>query len=218
MRILLFVLSDQMIPPTKPLITQLSDTSVMLAWTVPANDGYRITFFKVQYKEITGDRHRSRWRTIDEDIQDNIRRYEVSGLKPGGMYRFRIAAVYSNNDNKLGANSDKFRLRKRSKQEAQRPVAGPVIVDARPIATDALIIRWQYLQVDGSPIEGFIIYYKPYGSNEEYQKQRVMGASQRNHIIRDLLAKTQYTIKMQCFNNVGKSDYSNSVVKSTLFE
>ena len=89
-----------MIPPSRPNIIRLTDESVMVRWTVPPNKGLPIEFFKVQFKEA--DKKGSRWKTIDEDVPTHIRSYEVTGLKSSQTYRFRIAAVYSNNDNKLG--------------------------------------------------------------------------------------------------------------------
>ena len=78
----------------------------MVRWSVPFNEGLPIQFFKVQYRET--DKRSFRWKTIDEDIPSHIRSYEVSGLKSGQTYKFRIAAVYSNNDNKLGPNLINF--------------------------------------------------------------------------------------------------------------
>ncbi|KAI0211307.1 hypothetical protein LSAT2_003869 [Lamellibrachia satsuma] len=75
--------SAKLIPPSRPKVKQLSDTSVMLRWNVPNNDGLSVTFFKVQYKEMTADKRRRRWHTIDEDILSSARMYEVSGLRPG---------------------------------------------------------------------------------------------------------------------------------------
>ena len=75
----------KLIPPSCPKVTQLSDTSVMLRWKVPNNDGLSVMFFKVQYKEMTADKRRRRWHTIDEDILSPARMYEVSGLRPGQL-------------------------------------------------------------------------------------------------------------------------------------
>ena len=77
------VVTAKLIPPSRPKVKQLSDTSVMLRWNVPNNDGLSVTFFKVQYKEMTADKRRRRWHTIDEDILSSARMYEVSGLRPG---------------------------------------------------------------------------------------------------------------------------------------
>jgi hypothetical protein len=94
-----------MIPPSRPNITRLTDSSVMVRWGVPPNDGLPIQFFKVQYREMTktgngrrrggsGARSRgssqgkgSRWMTSNEDIPPHIRSYEVDGLETDCTYR-----------------------------------------------------------------------------------------------------------------------------------
>ena len=77
--------ATEMIPPSRPNITRLSDESVMVRWAVPLNEGLPIEFFKVQFKEA--DRRGSRWKTIDEDIPSHIRSYEVTGLTAPQTYR-----------------------------------------------------------------------------------------------------------------------------------
>lgn len=128
-----------MIPPTRPEVTKLSDESVMVRWDVPPNSGLPISFFKVQYKDIT--KQNSHWMTIDEDIAPHILSYEVPNLRTGHVYRFRIAAVYSNNDNKLGPNSHKFILQK--DPPTKKPIVGPTIVHAEAVSPSAIMIRWQ---------------------------------------------------------------------------
>nr|CAD7205079.1 unnamed protein product [Timema douglasi] len=86
-----------MIPPSRPNITRLTDTSVMVRWNVPDNTGLPIQFFKVQHREMgrrRGGPHSrgtqgksSRWKTNNEDIPPHIRSYEVYGLEPGHTYR-----------------------------------------------------------------------------------------------------------------------------------
>lgn len=96
-----------MIPPSRPNITRLTDSSVMVRWGVPPNNGLPIQFFKVQYCEMTragngkrrgggsGARSRgpseskgSRWMTSNEDIPPHIRSYEVDGLETDHTYRY----------------------------------------------------------------------------------------------------------------------------------
>ncbi len=59
---------------------QRSESSVMVSWTVPDNNGLRITFFRIQYKDVRGT---GRWQTIEHDILSAVREYEVTGLEPG---------------------------------------------------------------------------------------------------------------------------------------
>jgi len=74
-----------MTPPSKPVMNRISDDSIMVRWSVPANEGYPIQFFKVQYKEIS--KRNARWMTIDDDIPPHIHSYEVRDLKVGHAYR-----------------------------------------------------------------------------------------------------------------------------------
>ena len=147
----------KLVPPSKPEVSKLSDTSVMLKWTVPANDGLTITFFKVQYKAMSGERAvRGGWRTIDADVASDMRMHEVSGLRPGGTYRFRVLAVYSNNDNKQGPNSKRFTLSVEPPHRPRPPGEGPVIVEARP-QVHRIAIRWQV----GAALSAYKVSLKP---------------------------------------------------------
>ncbi|XP_046440157.1 interference hedgehog-like [Daphnia pulex] len=201
----------EMIPPTRPNITRLTDESVMVRWSVPLNEGLPIEFFKVQYKE--SDKRGSRWKTIDEDIPSHIRSYEVSGLKSGQTYRFRIAAVYSNNDNKLGPNSSRFLLEKEAPK--RKPGYSPLIEIAEAVSQSAIMIQWKYPELDSVPLEGFFIYYRSTTSAGDYTKVTVLGGNTRTHIVTHLLPETHYDLKMQSFNMQGTSEFSRIVTAKT---
>ena len=83
------------------------------------------------------------WQTIEADIPENIHMHEVSGLRPSGTYKFRIVAVYSNNDNKHGPNSLRFTIQINPEPRPNLPTTGPVIVEARPTSENSIMIRWQ---------------------------------------------------------------------------
>ena len=70
--------------------------------------------------------------------------------------------------------------------------------------------------MDSTTIDGFYIYHKPYGLDEEFAKQMLEGPGIRHHLLTDLKPDTEYIIKMKCFNSAGASDDSNMVVKRTL--
>lgn len=200
-----------MIPPSRPNIIRLTDESVMVRWTVPPNEGLPIEFFKVQFKEA--DKKGSRWKTIDEDIPTHIRSYEVTGLKSSQTYRFRIAAVYSNNDNKLGPNSGRFILEK--EQPKKKPTYSPVIEVAEAVSQSAVMIQWKYPDLDSVPPEGFFIYYRSTTSAGDYNKVTVLGGNTRSHIVTHLLPETHYDLKMQAFNMQGTSDFSRILTVRT---
>jgi hypothetical protein len=56
--------------------------------------------------------------------------------------RFRIAAVYSNNDNKLGPNSARFYLHKGPLYN-KNPLSPPVLMHTEAVSPTAIEICWQ---------------------------------------------------------------------------
>lgn len=200
--------------PSKPDISRLSEDSVMVRWDVPITGGLAINFFKIQYREL--ERKGSpgpAWKTVDEDIAPHIHSYAVSGLRTGSAYKFRIIAVYSNNDNRQGPKSDKFVLLK--DPPMKRPPSGPQIYRAEAISQSAILLGWTYQEQDSIPVDGFFIHYRDTSSAGEYYKATSLGSNTRSHIITHLLPDTSYDIKMQCFNVAGTSNFSNIVSNKT---
>ncbi|XP_021913765.1 interference hedgehog-like isoform X2 [Zootermopsis nevadensis] len=223
-----------MIPPSRPNITRLTDSSVMVRWGVPPNNGLPIQFFKVQYREMTrtgnsrrrgggsGARSRgpsqgkgSRWMTNNEDIPPHIRSYEVDGLETDHTYRFRIAAVYSNNDNKLGPNSARFHLHK-GPLNNKNPLSPPVLMHTEAVSATAIRICWQYMRSVAVPVEGFYVYYRETSSAGDYIKATVEGEAQRSFVITHLQPDTSYDIKLQSFTVGAASDFSIILTHKTL--
>lgn len=133
----------QMIPPSKPTVSRLNDESVVVRWTVPTNSGLPIQFFKVQYQELFNIND-TQWKTCNQDIPPNIRSYEVNNLKPDQIYKFRIAAVYSNNDNKLSPKSDKFYLN-RTDFFTKNILPVPRLFHTEKLNSTAIKIEWEVI-------------------------------------------------------------------------
>ncbi|XP_039293239.1 interference hedgehog [Nilaparvata lugens] len=198
-----------MIPPSKPNVTRLSDKSVMVRWSVPSNDGLQILFFKVQYKELGphGRRGESTWMTSNEEIASHVRSYEVDGLDTDHTYRFRIAAVYSNNDNKLGPNSAKFHLH-RGIPLNRTPLVAPNLTNLTAMSPNTIQIEWEYLNSVLAPVDGFYVYYRETSTADDYIKATVEGESTRAFNITHLRANTAYDVKLQAFTVGTASDFS----------
>ncbi|CAH1796825.1 unnamed protein product [Owenia fusiformis] len=211
------------VPPSKPTVSKLSDTSVKLEWTVPPNDGLKVTFFKVQFKvlpskdaNVRRDQHGNGWKTIDENIPDDNTMHEVTGLEPGQTYRFKIAAVYSDNDHEFSQTSAKFHLQAAPAHRPNKPSTHPVISDSRAISYSSIGIKWQFLPTDTEPVEGFYIYYKQKGDPDQFQRRRILGPHKREIPIQNLKADSDYILKLTAFNAGGESDFSEPVMKRTL--
>ncbi|XP_044748166.1 interference hedgehog-like isoform X2 [Coccinella septempunctata] len=212
----------KMIPPNKPTVTRLNDQAVVVRWSVGSNTGLPILFFKVQYRELGplqhNEHHRnkgSRWKTCNEDIPPHIRSYDVTNLKPDHVYRFRIAAVYSNNDNKLSNNSDKFYLRKMDFDVDNKPPS-PLITHTEAINTTAVKIYWKYIPSPNKTIDGFYISFISASLAGDYTRVTVDGENVNSYILGYLQPDTVYDIKLQSFNSKAASEYSQTMKAKTL--
>ncbi|XP_055544266.1 interference hedgehog-like isoform X2 [Wyeomyia smithii] len=209
-----------MIPPSRPNITRLSDESVMVRWSVPSSDGLPIQFFKVQYRML-GDPSkniaRTQWMTENEDIPPYTRSYEVNNLKSDHFYRFRIVAVYSNNDNKEGVASGKFHLQRGSQLGlTKNHLLAPTLTRIEPVSQHGIVLHWQFPQHLPHPIDGFYAYYRPATTAGEYSKATVDTPTARHFKIDHLEPGTAYEFKLQSFTAAAASDFSAILTGKTL--
>ncbi|CAH0560050.1 unnamed protein product [Brassicogethes aeneus] len=205
----------QMVPPTKPVITRVNDETVMVRWSVPINDGLPIQFFKVQYKEFgpfnSTEIHRGKgWKTMNADIPPTIKNHEVPNLKPDYIYRFRISAVFSNNDNKQSNISDKFHLRKLDFDD-RNPLPVPILTETETVNSTSIRLNWKMppTQSTNVTIEGFYISYLSSSQAGDYMTATVDGKNTKSYVISHLQPDMSYDIKLQSFNFRTASEFSS---------
>lgn len=206
-----------LVPPNQPNVTRLSDISAMVRWSVPKNTGLPIQFFKVQYRELGDSRNNgksSKWNTANSEIQSHITSFEVTELQPDHTYRFRIAAVYSNNDNQLSPNSARFHLTRMTGFDTNK-MPTPLLTNTEALGPDQVLLIWQNSDhtVD---IYGFYVYYRASTTAGEYIKTTVEGKNATNITISHLQPDTTYEFKVQSFSVDAASDFSKIIVQKTM--
>lgn len=212
-----------MVPPTRPNVTRLADDRVMVRWSVPSNDeGLPIMFFKVQYRFLGNNaklQKRSQWMTSDVDIAPNTFMYEVEGLKPGNFYRFRIAAVYSNNDNQLSNASRNFYLKSIKEIDPKiLNLPSPNLTRVEPISDTSVLLHWTLPENNRIDVDGFYAYFRPASTAGEYSKATIDGMEKRSFQIDDLEPGTAYEFKLQSFTASAASDFLAIITGKTLSE
>ncbi|KAM9164526.1 verrucotoxin subunit beta-like isoform 5-T10 [Pangshura tecta] len=94
-------------PPGKPVTATVDSSAVTLTWQSPSvtGDGVRISEYKVEYKEKTGDMSqegKGKW--LERRTGDRTESCSVDGLRSETPYRFRVSAVCA--DGTVGAPSE----------------------------------------------------------------------------------------------------------------
>lgn len=204
-----------MVPPNQPNVTRLSDVSVMVRWSVPENKGLPIQFFKVQYRELGQKMNgkQAKWMTANSEIPNHVRSFEVPDLQPDHTYRFRIAAVYSNNDNKLSPNSVRFHLNRDAGFESNKmPI--PLLTNTEALGPHQVLLIWQNPDKSTS-IDGFYIYHRASTSAGDYLKTTVEGKDAYNMTISHLQPDTTYEFKVQSFSVDAASEFSKILRQKT---
>ncbi|XP_050550321.1 LOW QUALITY PROTEIN: interference hedgehog-like [Spodoptera frugiperda] len=198
-----------MIPPSRPNVTRLNDESVMVSWSHD-NQGLPIRFFKVQYREVSNSSN-VQWNTANQDIPSYIHSYQIDGLTPGKYYKFRIAAVYSNQDNKSGKSSARFHLQRGGFKAPRAPVL------ARAVAMSPTTIQLEWTWSSGGEVEaeGFYVYYRAVSSAGAYEKVTAAGGA-RALTLTHLAPDTSYDIKLQAYTAQAASEFSAIKTAKTL--
>jgi brother of ihog len=197
----------------------------MVKWQVvpSSTDGsLPIQFFKVQYMMVPSEqRHKGQksnedWITLNEDIPPHLRSYEITHLKLDHHYKFRISAVYSNNDNKQSP-IRRFHL-KRVKQSIKASLPIPIDIQITPVSETEVTVRWAIAETHQHNFGGFYINYRPTTSADEYLIVSVEGSHKRHAVIKHLESGTSYEFKIQSFSSLEPSVFSAIVVGRTLSE
>lgn len=151
--------------------------------------------------------------TSDIDIAPNTFLYEVDGLKVQNWYRFRIAAVYSNNDNQLSNASKNFFLMRGS---PTIHLPAPNLTRVEPISETAVILHWTLPEHNQIDVDGFYAYYRSVTNAGEFMKATVDGMDTRSFEINDLESGTTYEFKLQSYTSSAASDFLGTITGKTL--
>ena len=200
----------ELTPPSRPNVTQLSEDSVVVTWTMGNTSKEPVMFFKVQYRDLgkVGERHKSNWYTLDGEIAPNIRSYEIPGLLKHHAYRFRIAAVIDN-DNVLSKVSQRFRIEADTKKA---PTVIPQIKHMLPLSDSDTALSVQWILAENATLNdnivGYFINFRKSSSAGPYNHLTIFGSDTHSHILDNLSPGESYDIKVRAFNLNGAGPFS----------
>ena len=207
------------VKPFPPTVVQKSQDSVVITWTMDTtNLTDKVQFFKVQYRDLglknrdgsCNGRHEEAHQplhTKDGEIASNIRDSEIPGLLKDHCYRFKVSAVFEDNDSSQSRFSPKFKMETRLQAP---PRAIPMVTDILTISDNSLSINWKLPEnaTTRDKITGYFILFRESTSAGNYSHLTILGEGTHSHILDNLKPGTQYDIKVQAFNLNGAGHYS----------
>ena len=159
------------------------------SWTAPADNGEAITDYDVQYRE-TG----TNWQTVSHVGTATTKRIE--NLSPGIDYEVRVRATNSEGTSDWSASST-----------VQTDAEAPNAPTAPTLTTGETWIEasWTAPINNGAAITDYDVQYRETGTNWQSASHVGTATSQR---IENLLADTEYEVRVRASNSVGTGDWS----------
>ncbi|XP_053928539.1 receptor-type tyrosine-protein phosphatase F isoform X15 [Cuculus canorus] len=187
-------------PPTEPLVTETTATSVTLTWDSGNSDP--ISYYVIQYKP----------KSLDGQFQEvdgvATTRYSIGGLSPFSEYEFRVIAV-----NNIGRGPPSELVEARTGEQA--PSSPPLKVQARMLSASTMLVQWEQPEEPNGQIRGYRVYYTtdPHLPLSMWQKHN----TDDSHLttVGSLITGTTYSIRVLAFTSVGDGPPSDIIQVKT---
>jgi Neuraminidase (sialidase) len=189
--------------PTELRALEISQTSLTLAWSIPAlNGGAAISDYQVEMSADGG----TTWKAVAHEAANNLS-MQITGLPAGSKRLFRVAAV---NEVGVGAYSTQIS----ATTLGYRPAA-PTSLRVISRGVTSVSIAWNQEQaLGGSPIRNFVIEYSKDGGYTWLTVKR-SNSTALSATISGFTAKSSYRIRVRATNDVGTSGFSNEIKVTT---
>uniref|UniRef100_A0A452GZX3 Receptor-type tyrosine-protein phosphatase F n=1 Tax=Gopherus agassizii TaxID=38772 RepID=A0A452GZX3_9SAUR len=188
-------------PPTEPLVTETTATSVTLTWDSGNSDP--ISYYVIQYKPKSWEE--GLFQEVDGVATT---RYSIGGLSPFSEYEFRIIAV-----NNIGRGPPSELVEARTGEQA--PSSPPLKVQARMLSASTMLVQWEQPEEPNGQIRGYRVYYTtdPHLPLSMWQKHN----TDDSHLttVGSLITGTTYSIRVLAFTSVGDGPPSDIIQVKT---
>uniref|UniRef100_A0A8C6X3M2 Receptor-type tyrosine-protein phosphatase F n=1 Tax=Naja naja TaxID=35670 RepID=A0A8C6X3M2_NAJNA len=187
-------------PPTEPLVTETTATSVTLTWD--SGNADPISYYVIQYKP------KSLEGTFQEVDGVATTRYSIGGLSPFSEYEFRIIAV-----NNIGRSLPSELVEARTGEQA--PSSPPLKVQARMLSASTMLVQWEQPEEPNGLIRGYRVYYTTDSHLPLSMWQKHNTDDSHLTTVGSLITETTYSIRVLAFTSVGDGPPSDVIQVKT---
>ena len=184
--------------PAKPTV-KAGNTQLAVTWAAPADNGSKISGYKVQWKTSGQHYDNTRQKTVTGATAN---RTEVTGLTNSTAYTVRVAAFNAQGDSSWSPSSD-----------AGTPATG-VVPDAPPLdvapGNAQLTATWTVPADNGTSISGYKLQWRSgideYGADG--REHTINAANTTSYTITQLPNATTYGVRLLAISSAGDSAWS----------
>ncbi|XP_038616594.1 receptor-type tyrosine-protein phosphatase F isoform X9 [Tachyglossus aculeatus] len=187
-------------PPSEPLVTETTATSVTLTWD--SGNADPISYYVIQYKPRSWD---GQFQEIDGVATT---RYSIGGLSPFSEYEFRVLAV-----NNIGRGPPSDLVEARTGEQA--PSSPPLKVQARMLSASTMLVQWEPPEEPNGQIRGYRVYYTTDSHLPLNSWQKHNTDDSHLTTVGNLITGITYSIRVLAFTSVGDGPPSDIIQVKT---
>lgn len=195
-------------PPTNARISEITPTSVKLAWSYDINPE-NIIYYVIQYKPKSSNQEYSEISGITTSF------YVVSGMTPYTEYEFFVIAV-----NAIGRGAPSAPVAATTGETmddngSRKAGSAPRNVQARPLSSSTILIQWDQPEEVGSQVTGYKVYYTTHKELPLSAWETQIVDNNKMTTVSDLQPQLIYTIRVEAFTTRGPGPPSAPVQVKT---
>uniref|UniRef100_A0A673G3A8 Fibronectin n=1 Tax=Sinocyclocheilus rhinocerous TaxID=307959 RepID=A0A673G3A8_9TELE len=175
-----------------------TDTTIGIRWTplnYPAVTGYHITV-------VTADQ---RFPIFEDMVNSSVSYYTIRGLEPGINYDISVSTITDEAESVPSVIT----------QQTQTAIPAPTNLNFAEVGSDSMRVSWTAPSVQPSEISRFVIRYHPTKNDDDTQEVNV-GGDTNSFLLQNLLANTEYLVKLVCVYDDRESEPVTGVQKTNL--
>uniref|UniRef100_A0A672LRA9 Fibronectin n=1 Tax=Sinocyclocheilus grahami TaxID=75366 RepID=A0A672LRA9_SINGR len=175
-----------------------TDTTIGIRWTplnYPAVTGYHITV-------VTADQS---FPIFEDVVNSSISYYTIRGLEPGINYDISVSTITDEAESVPSVIT----------QQTQTAIPAPTNLNFAEVGSDSMRVSWTAPSVQPSEISRFVIHYHPTKNDDDSQEVNVGGGT-NSFLLQNLLANTEYLVKLVCVYDDRESEPVTGVQKTNL--
>uniref|UniRef100_A0A672LLV2 Fibronectin n=1 Tax=Sinocyclocheilus grahami TaxID=75366 RepID=A0A672LLV2_SINGR len=196
-------------PITNKVVTSLSPPTDLNVVSNPVTGELNVRWSRTKSPDITGYRvtctpvNGQRGNTLEETVRGHETSCTLENLSPGVEYNVSVYTVKNHLESEPVSAT------------ITQAIPAPTNLNFAEVGSDSMRVSWTAPSVQPSEISRFVIHYHPTKNDDDSQEVNVGGGT-NSFLLQNLLANTEYLVKLVCVYDDRESEPVTGVQKTNL--